>query len=48
MNDSLINESVKKEALDLREKYEAEKKENQIIRLSNEKLNQRFIISLLG
>jgi tetratricopeptide (TPR) repeat protein/DNA-binding CsgD family transcriptional regulator len=48
LNDSLINESVKKESIALKEKYEAEKKENEIISLSKDKLYQRYIISSLG
>lgn len=47
LNDSLINESVKKESIALKERYEAEKKENEIISLSKEKLYQRYIISSL-
>ena len=48
LNDSLINESVKKEANELKEKYEAEKKELQIISLSRDKLKQQYLIALLG
>lgn len=48
LNDSLVNESVKKEALELSEKYQAEKKENQIISLSKDKLYQKYIIFSLG
>jgi tetratricopeptide (TPR) repeat protein len=48
LKDSVINESVKKEALDLKEKYESEKKEKAIINLSKEKLYQKFIIASLG
>lgn len=47
LNDSLINESVKKEANALREKYEVEKKENEIIGLSRDNLYQRYTIMLL-
>lgn len=48
LNDSLVNESVKKESIELREKFEAEKKENEIVSLSKDKLYQRYIISSLG
>jgi tetratricopeptide (TPR) repeat protein len=48
LNDSLISESVKKEANLLREKYEAEKKELEIISLSKDKINQQFWIALMG
>ena len=48
LNDSLIGESVQKDVLKLREKYESEKKENEIILLSKEKLRQQFwIVSLI-
>lgn len=48
LRDSLVNESVQKEALALTEKYESEKKENAIILLSKEKLQQQFwILSLI-
>lgn len=42
--DSLSSESVKKEAIELRTKYETEKKENEIIRLESE--SQRFFLIL--
>jgi DNA-binding CsgD family transcriptional regulator len=45
LNDSLVNESVKKEAVSLREIYEAEKKENEILSLTKSKLHQRFVIA---
>lgn len=48
LNDSLINESVKKEANELKEKYEAEKKELEIISLSKDKLQQQYLIALMG
>lgn len=48
LNDSLINESVKKEANALREKYEVEKKENEIISLSQDKLYQQIALILLS
>jgi tetratricopeptide (TPR) repeat protein len=48
LNDSIINESVKKEASQLREKYETEKKENQIISLSKEKLYHQFALVLIS
>jgi hypothetical protein len=48
LNDSLINESVKKEANLLKEKYEAEKRELEIISLSKEKLNQQYYMALMS
>jgi tetratricopeptide (TPR) repeat protein len=48
LSDSLISESVKKEANELKEKYETEKKELEIISLSKDKLNQQFLIALMG
>jgi tetratricopeptide (TPR) repeat protein/DNA-binding CsgD family transcriptional regulator len=48
LNDSLINESVKKEANALREKFEVEKKENEIISLSKDKIYQQFVIVLMA
>lgn len=48
LNDSLINESVKKEANALREKFEVEKKENEIISLSKDKIYQQFVIALMA
>jgi len=48
LNDSLVNESVKKESLLLSEKYETEKKEKKIISLSNDKLRQNYVIGLMG
>jgi tetratricopeptide (TPR) repeat protein len=45
LNDSLVNESVRKEANALRENYEVEKKENQILRLSKDKLLQQLVIA---
>lgn len=47
LKDSVINESVKKEALELKEKYESEKKENEIITLSKAKLQHQFWIASL-
>jgi tetratricopeptide (TPR) repeat protein len=47
MNDSLVNESVKKEAFELKEKYESEKKEKEIVTLSKNQLNYQYFISLL-
>lgn len=47
LNDSLVNESVKKEAFELKEKYESEKKEKEIITLSKNQLNYQYLISLL-
>jgi DNA-binding CsgD family transcriptional regulator len=46
LNDSLVNESVKKEANDLKEKYESEKKEREIISLSRVKTLQQFVMAL--
>jgi len=48
LKDSILNESVRKEALDLKEKYEAEKKENQIITLSKNKIYQQYLIALMA
>ena len=47
LNDSLINESVKKEAFALKEKYESEKKEKEILKLSKKQLNYQYFISIL-
>lgn len=48
LNDSLVNESVRNTANELMEKFESEKKEKEIITLSRNKLNQQFIIALMG
>ncbi|GAB2629491.1 tetratricopeptide repeat protein [Belliella aquatica] len=48
LNDSLVNESVRNTATELKTKYESEKKENEIIRLSNDKLYQQYIMALMG
>lgn len=48
LNDSLISESVKKDANELKQKYEAEKKELEILSLSKNKLYQQFLIALMG
>jgi DNA-binding CsgD family transcriptional regulator len=48
LNDSIISEKVKKEANELREMYEVEKKENEIINLSKQKLMQQYAISLMA
>lgn len=45
LNDSLVNESVRKEANALREKYEVEKKESEILSLSKQKLYQQLVIA---
>lgn len=45
LNDSLVNESVRKEANALREKYEVGKKENEILNLSKQKLVQQLVIA---
>ncbi len=47
LRDSVVNESVQKEALELKEKYESEKKQNEIILLSKEKLRQQSLIVIL-
>lgn len=47
LNDSLVNEAVKKEGNELKEKYESEKKENEIISLSKQKLHNQYLILLL-
>jgi DNA-binding CsgD family transcriptional regulator len=47
INDSIIGEVVKKEANLLRESFEAEKKENEIILLSKQKLYQQFLLAIL-
>jgi len=47
LNDSLVNEIVKKEANELKEKYESEKKEREILALSRAKLFQQFVITLI-
>jgi tetratricopeptide (TPR) repeat protein len=47
LNDSLVNESVRKEANELREKYEAEKKEIEILSLSKDKIHHQLFIALL-
>jgi tetratricopeptide (TPR) repeat protein len=47
LNDSLVNESVKKEANELKEKYESEKKEREILALSRAKLFQQFVIAFI-
>ena len=48
LNDSLVNESVQKEALALKEKFESEKRGRQIITLSKEKLYQQYVLVLMG
>jgi len=47
LNDSILNQKVKTEASELREKYETEKKENEIISLSQQKLYQQYFIALV-
>ena len=47
LNDSLVNESVKKEAFALKEKYESEKKEKEIVTLSKKQLNYIYFILIL-
>jgi tetratricopeptide (TPR) repeat protein len=47
LNDSLVNEVVKKEGNELKEKYESEKKENEIITLSKQKLYNQYLILVL-
>jgi DNA-binding CsgD family transcriptional regulator len=47
LKDSIVNEAVKKEGNELKEKYESEKKENEIITLSRQKLYNQYLILLL-
>jgi tetratricopeptide (TPR) repeat protein len=47
LNDSLVNEAVRKEGNELKEKYESEKKEKEIITLSKQKLYNQYLILLL-
>ena len=47
LNDSLVNESVKKEAFALKDKYESEKKEKEIVTLSKKQLNYKYFILIL-
>jgi tetratricopeptide (TPR) repeat protein len=47
LNDSLVNEVVKKEGNELKEKYESEKKGNEIITLSKQKLYNQYLILVL-
>lgn len=48
LNDSLVNEAVRNTANELKTKYESEKKANEIISLSNDKLYQQYIMALMG
>lgn len=48
INDSLVNETVRTNANELKEKYETEKREKEIISLSKNRLEQRFVIVLLA
>ncbi len=48
LNDSLTSESIKKEVVELTEKYELEKKENAILALSKSQINMQYIIALLA
>lgn len=48
LHDSLVNESIKKEANALREKFETEKKEKEILTLSKQKLYQQLVIAGLA
>lgn len=48
LNDSIIGEAVRKDANALREQYESEKKENEIISLSKQKLSQQYVIALMA
>jgi tetratricopeptide (TPR) repeat protein/DNA-binding CsgD family transcriptional regulator len=48
LNDSIVSDKVKREANELREQYEGEKKENQIITLSKQKLSQQYVIALMA
>lgn len=47
LNDSLTNESVRKSALEYKEKFEAERRDYEIVSLSKEKLYQQYILALL-
>lgn len=47
LNDSIVNEAVKKEGNELKEKYESEKKEKEILTLSKQKLFNQYLILLL-
>lgn len=47
LQDSLVNESVRNSANELREKYETEKKENEILTLSKDKIYQQYIIAMM-
>lgn len=47
LNDSIVNEAVKKEGNELKEKYESEKKEKEILTLSKQKLYNQYLILLL-
>lgn len=48
LNDSILSEAVRIEANELREKYESEKKENEIVSLSEQKIYQQLIIALMA
>lgn len=48
LNDSLVNESVRNTANELREKYEAEKRDKLIISLKNEKLSHQYFMVLMA
>ncbi|RYY56535.1 MAG: tetratricopeptide repeat protein [Chitinophagaceae bacterium] len=45
MNDSLMNEGIARTTVELEQKYAAERKQNQIIRLESEKKEQQFTIA---
>jgi tetratricopeptide (TPR) repeat protein len=47
LNDSLISESVKRKAAELKEKYETKVKEKEILSLSKQKLYHQFLITLM-
>lgn len=48
LSDSLYSQKIQQEALELKEKYESEKKSNEINQLNKEKLSQQLIIALMG
>jgi tetratricopeptide (TPR) repeat protein/DNA-binding CsgD family transcriptional regulator len=47
LNDSLAGEAVKKEIFELKQKYESEKKENQILALSKNRMYLQYTVGML-
>jgi tetratricopeptide (TPR) repeat protein len=47
LSDSLMNDKIRRESAELLEKYESEKKTNEILVLNDEKQNFQFFVSLL-